>query len=286
MSASFEMAHDADEAMPESSWTALAKEKERDWWSVDLEGDVEKLEVVGPWSGTEDGSVDPTRKMSHEESEKPKETEMEMDGDVRQEESVEIQSPKRKVIRAEEETQDYVRETLAFSQEEAEKMGFVPSALGEPRGPIFWSDNRCSEKAIRYWLIASMVIEEGGEARTTNLCQQCYNENLAQQGQQSLKLWQWRIVVEKKAHRGRIWKVMGKEHFLRGMWEYFVLDRAEARKILAVAAGTPFKEVLEQVKRSADADCGPQMMRHGYLAMKNGSWEEFKEGCRKEGKVV
>ena len=58
-SASSKMAQDADEAMSESSWTALAKENERDWWSIDLEGEVEKLEVVGPWSGTEGGSVDP-----------------------------------------------------------------------------------------------------------------------------------------------------------------------------------------------------------------------------------
>ena len=37
------------------------------------------------------------------------------------------QSQKRKVIRVEsEETQDYVRETLAISHEEAEEMGFVP----------------------------------------------------------------------------------------------------------------------------------------------------------------
>ena len=34
--------------MSESSWTALAKEKERDWWSIDQEGDMEKLEV-DPW---------------------------------------------------------------------------------------------------------------------------------------------------------------------------------------------------------------------------------------------
>ena len=60
-----------------------------------------------------------------------------MDDAIPQEASVEVQSPKRKVIRVEsEETQDYVRETLAISQEEAEEMGFVPSALGEPRGPI------------------------------------------------------------------------------------------------------------------------------------------------------
>ena len=67
MSASSKMAQDADDAMSESSWTALAKGKERDWWSIDLEGDMEKLEVVGPWSGTEGGSVDPKRQMGHEE---------------------------------------------------------------------------------------------------------------------------------------------------------------------------------------------------------------------------
>ena len=49
---------------------------------------------------------------------------MEMDDDGLQEESVDIQSPIRKVIRVEsEETQDYVRETLAISQEEAEGNG-------------------------------------------------------------------------------------------------------------------------------------------------------------------
>ena len=53
------------------------------------------------------------------------------------------------------------------------------------------------------------------EAHTNYLCQQCYNEKLAQQGKQPLKLWQWTEVVEKKAHRGRIWNVMGNEHFLR-----------------------------------------------------------------------
>ena len=40
------------------------------------------------------------------------------------------------------------------------------------------------------------------------------------------------------------------------------------------------REVLEQVKRNADTDCGSQLMRRGYLAMKNGSWEEFKERYR------
>ena len=140
---------------------------------------MEKLEVVGRWSGTEGGSVDPNRKMGHEVKEKPKEVEMEMDDDVLQEDRVDIQSPNRKVIRAEaQKTQDYVREPLAISQGEAEGMGFVLSALGEPRRPIYWCNNRCSEKAIRYWQIAPMVVEEGGEAHTINQCQQCYIEKL------------------------------------------------------------------------------------------------------------
>ena len=44
MSASSQMGQDADEAWSESSWTALAKSKERGWWGIDLEGEMEKLE--------------------------------------------------------------------------------------------------------------------------------------------------------------------------------------------------------------------------------------------------
>ena len=43
----------------------LVQGKERDWWSVDLEGGMEKLEVEGLLSRTEAGSVDPKRKMGH-----------------------------------------------------------------------------------------------------------------------------------------------------------------------------------------------------------------------------
>ena len=124
MSASSQMEKGANEAWSESSWTALAKEKERDWWSIDLEGEMEKLEVIGPWSGTEGGSMDPQGKMgcrspwkaAREEREILKEADMEVGGDMPQEESVEIQRPKRKVIRVLlKETQDYVCETLAVA---------------------------------------------------------------------------------------------------------------------------------------------------------------------------
>ena len=57
------LAQDADEAMSAFSRTSSAKWKERDWWSADLEGEVEKLEVEGVFSGTEGGSVDPEGKV-------------------------------------------------------------------------------------------------------------------------------------------------------------------------------------------------------------------------------
>ena len=196
---------------------------------------------------------------------KLKEAEMEVDGEVLQEESVEIRSPKRKVIRVESgETQDHVRETLAITQEEAEEICFVPSALSEPRRPIYWCDNRCSEKAVRRWRIASMVVEEGGAAHTINLCQQCCNEKLVQQGKPRLKLWQWNGVVEKKVHRGRIWNVMGNEQFVRG--------GRFSRKTRLVATGIAFQRGLGPSQEK----CGC-MMRQGYLAMENGSWEYRKE---------
>ena len=130
---------------------------------------------------------------------------MGVDGEAPQEESAEVQSQKRKVIRVEsEETQDYVRETLAISQEAADEVCFVPSALSEPRGPTYWCDNRCSEKAVRYWQIGPLVVEEGGPHK--QFVPAVYNEQSAQQGKSRLKLWQWRRVVDKKAHRGRLGK--------------------------------------------------------------------------------
>ena len=35
--------------------------------------------------------------------------------------------------------------------------------------------------------------------------------------------------MEKKAHRGRSWKVFGSEQFLRGMWEYFFLKKGRCK---------------------------------------------------------
>ena len=105
-------------------------------------------------------------------------------------------------------------------------------------------------------------------------------------------------MVEKKAHRLGYGRYLEVNNFLRGMRDYFTLERAGARKIPADAAQekqegkqgqwqqeSPFKEVLEQVKRSADTECGSRAMRLAHAAMKHGTWESFKEECRKEGKL-
>ena len=134
------------------------------------------------------------------------------------------------------------------------------------------------------------------EARAINLCQQCYKEKLVQQGKQPLKSKEWREVVERKAHRCRLWKIFGSEQFLRGMWGCFTFTRAWARKIPADATQAKQEGIqgqwqheslfkVEQVKRSADTDCNAQMMRRAYNAKQLDNWESFKEECRKEGQL-
>ena len=56
-------------------------------------------------------------------------------------------------------------------QEEAEEISFVPSAISIPQKPLFHCDNQCSEKTLSFWQSASVVIKEGEESYTTNLCQ-------------------------------------------------------------------------------------------------------------------
>ena len=59
------------------------------------------------------------------------------------------------------------------------------------------------------------VVNGGDEAYTTNLCQKCFNKHLQAKGEKPLSNVQWRQVVEKKAYRGSLWKMVGKEPYLR-----------------------------------------------------------------------
>ena len=144
--------------------------------------------------------------------------------------SEEVKSPKRKVIRLEsEETQDYVREANDLNQEESEEISFVPSGISVPQKPSFVTI-RCSEKTLSFWQFSSVVIKQGEESHTTNLCQQCHNESLVAKGDEPLTKWRWYEFVEKRALRGRLWKMIGKEQYMREMWEYSCCERLRVKR--------------------------------------------------------
>ena len=95
-------------------------------------------------------------------------------------------------------------------QEEEEKRTFVPSAVSVPPKPLFRCDRQCSEKTLSCWQLASVVVNKGDEACTTNLCQTSFEKHLQVKGEEPLTNVKWRQVVEKEAYRGRMWKMMGK----------------------------------------------------------------------------
>ena len=136
-----------------------------------------------------------------------------------------------------------------------------------------------SDKALRFWQFASVVVEDGEEPHTANLCPQCCNGSLTAKGLAPLKNWHWKEVVEKKAHRGRLWRMLGKDQLKQRMWEYLSIERLKAKKFVKDAEKvkeegiqcqwqqeSPAKEYLEQVKCCPDTDGTPKMMNFGYFA--------------------
>ena len=139
------------------------------------------------------------------------------------------------------ETQDHVGEAKSTDQEEVQELSFVPSAISVPQKMIFRCDNHCSEKTLSFWQLASVVINEGEESYTTNLCQKCFNNSLNATGEKPLSNVQWREFAEQKAYRGSIWRIMGEEPYVRGMREYFSLDGRDTR---SVAAGIASQRIV------------------------------------------
>ena len=96
---------------------------------------------------------------------------------------------------------------------------------------------------LSFCQLASVVVQEGEESHTTNVCQKCWNDSLhdqkkrqkcyndsLRQKEKTLTNWQWREFAGQKAHRGRLWKMMGKEQYVREMCEYFRQARARVKK--------------------------------------------------------
>ena len=269
MSASSRMAQEVDEATSESSWTALANGQERDWWSIGLEGEVKKLEVSGPWSGTKGDSVEPKgatghrsdrTKVAREEKEKLKEDEVKMDVDAPQGESAETKSSKKECDSSRVKRNPRLRLWDAGNQP-GRSRGISLCAECPQRATrinLFLCDNRCSDKAVRYWQFASVVVEEGGEAHTVNLSQQCWNEQKVQQGKPRLNSWQWRAVVEKKAHR------RAQDH-VEGIWEQGMSNMGE------------FQSQKRHDTEDDSGSCGAEKRQEGI----QGQWQLRESSCQR-----
>ena len=185
----------------------LLQEGERkEKWRLEPKGEMETPEVIVLVNEAEGVVVNPLTEGHHERAQAKSSGRWKSKRHVKRVRRLKVL--KRTVIRVEsEETQDYVRESLNLSQDEAEETSFVPSAISIPQRPMFLCDDRCSDKALSFWQFASVVIEEGEEPYTANLCQQCYNESLMAKGVVFLKNWQWKAVVEKKG----LWRMLVKD---------------------------------------------------------------------------
>ena len=63
--------------------------------------------------------------------------------------------------------------------------------------------------------------------------------------------------MEKKACRGRMWRTMGKEPYVREMCEYFTVERQKAKKLMKEAE----REKQEGNTRSVAAGIASQTWR-------------------------
>ena len=203
-----------------TSWTAVRK-----WWRLEPEGEAEKLEVTVLRNEVDGVSVNPEGESHHEQTRTRANI-------TRKEREDQAQNAAGEEGRGGSESTE--EQLFGWTLRRRRIMCFVPSAISIPRGPMFWCDNRCSDTALRFWQFASVVVEEGEESHMANLCQQCYNKNLMAKAEAPLTNWQWKAVMEEKAHRGRQWRMLGKDQ-LQGMWEYFTLERLKAKRLMKEA---------------------------------------------------
>ena len=131
--------------------------------------------------------------MARKEREKQTSMDKKANGKALGDESAEAQSPKSKVIRVEsEETQDYVRYEPGASRRNKFRAKRDQHSTSFDNALRFWQ-SRLSMMMLRSQHIQSSVSTKG--------CWSC----------------QWKAVVEKKARRGRLWRMLGRDQFIQGM---------------------------------------------------------------------
>ena len=142
-------------------------------WRLEPEGEAEVPQIIIVSDAVDGTPVDLEGESRNEQVEaKFSRTGIEMLN-----EGEEIRCPKRKVIRVEsEEAQDYVREEKITEFEEEKQRTFIPCAVAVPLKPLFRCDKKCSGRTLGSWQLASVVVTEGDEAFSTNLCQKWQKE--------------------------------------------------------------------------------------------------------------
>ena len=175
-----------------------ARKLEDGEWRLEPEGEAEVPEIIVVSDAVEGTPVDLDGESRHEQVEAQllrREREM-------LNENQESRSPERKVIRVEsEEIQDYVKEGKSTEQEEEEKWTFTE--CGERSAKALVSLRQTMQRKDPQLLAAGVVVNEGDEACTTNLCQKCFNKHLQAKGEEPLTNVKWRQVVEKEGVSGK-----------------------------------------------------------------------------------
>ena len=108
-------------------------------------------------------------------------------------------------------------------EEEIKEPSFISSAVSESRWALHMCDNKRGEEGFKFDQLEAIVTEEGGTARTINLCKQRYNARWLKQGERQVTASKWRDMVEQKAFRGKLWAAFGMGQLARKMWERFTL---------------------------------------------------------------
>ena len=57
-----------------------------------------------------------------------------------------------------------------------EVLGFIPSAVEEPRGAFHMCDKKCRMKGFKFYELAAIVTEEEGTTHMINLCRICFDK--------------------------------------------------------------------------------------------------------------
>ena len=154
---------DKEETASGASWTAVTKGKEV--WRLELDGEAENPEVTVLVNEAEGVSVNPEGESRHEQIRAKTSCKERGNGKkglsncAKRRLCGDSKSEKKKIRVESDETQDHGRKSLNLSRYEAEEISFVPSAISIPQRPMFWCDNRCSDKALSFWQF-SVVIDD------------------------------------------------------------------------------------------------------------------------------